>query len=325
MAKAILVTGAAGFIAFHVIEALLRRGESVVGIDNFDPFYDPALKCQNIQELESLAQTLGTNFIFSSQDICELNQDVLKNYEFSLIIHLAAKAGVRPSLEDPEGYLRANVFGTLQVLEFARHRKIEKILFGSSSSVYGNDTPVPFREESTADRPISPYAASKRAGELYCYNYATLYGLTIAALRFFTVYGPKQRPDLAIRKFAQKISTGEVITLYGDGETERDYTYVTDIVTGVLGAADWVKLQKPGTYDVFNLGGSQTTSLKQLVALLEKNIKMQAKIRWAPMQPGDVMRTFADISKSKQAFGYAPAFPIEKGIARFAEWFLGQR
>ena len=217
--------------------------------------------------------------------------------------------------------MSVNVQGTVRLLEFARSRGLKNFVFGSSSSVYGDDTTPPFREESLCVLPISPYAATKRAGELVCSTYCHLYGMKTAALRFFTVYGPRQRPDLAIHKFARQIAGGETITLYGDGTTSRDYTFVSDITKGVLSALDWVAKARPGQMEIFNLGGSRTTSLIDLLRMIEKEMGKEAKVRWEPRQPGDVERTFADVSKSKQVLGYTPDFPIQVGIRKFVEWF----
>lgn len=323
--RKILVTGAAGFIAYHLIEELLRVGYSVVGIDNFDLFYDRAIKDRNLADLNSYSKEAKGTFQFIETDLTELSTEFLKEVKFDAVIHLAAKAGVQPSLKIPEDYFRVNTSGTLRLLEFCRARGIKNILFGSSSSVYGNDTPGPFSEKASADRPISPYAASKRSAELYCHTYASLYGLKIAVLRFFTVYGPRQRPDLAIHKFTKLISSGQPVVLYGDGSTERDYTYVTDIVSGIVGALNWVESSPDasvGVFEIFNLGGSETTSLKKLVELIEQSMNTTARIQWSEMQPGDVNRTFADLTKSKQYLGYSPQTPIQKGIPRFVEWFL---
>lgn len=316
----VLVTGAAGFIAFHLIESLLRSGTPVTGIDNFDAFYERELKEKNIEDLRRIAQETGTAFELREADIRDFSFKDLP--EVRSIIHLAAKAGVRPSIESPEEYTSVNVQGTTRVLEFARERKILEIVFGSSSSVYGNDTKPPFREESTAVLPISPYAATKRAGELLCATYCHLYGMKIAALRFFTVYGPRQRPDLAIHKFAKLIHRGESLTLFGDGSTSRDYTYVTDIVKGIRSSLEWVRKEaQSGQLEVFNLGGSKTTALIDLVRMLERELKAEPKIVWKEKQPGDVEITFADVSKSRKVLGYSPDFPIDMGIKKFVEWF----
>jgi UDP-glucuronate 4-epimerase len=305
-----------------LIEALLRSGKEVVGIDNFDAFYPRSVKEKNVADLKVIAQEVGVRFELIEGDIRNFSDDLFKGHAFDTVIHLAAKAGVRPSLIAPEEYSAVNIQGTVRLLEFARKKSIKNFVFGSSSSVYGDDTSPPFREDSLAVRPISPYAATKRAGELICSTYCHLYGMKIAALRFFTVYGPRQRPDLAIHKFTQQISRGETLVLFGDGSTSRDYTFVSDIVKGVLSAASWVqKTAKPGEMEIFNLGGSKTTSLINLVQMIEKELGMQAKIDWQPRQPGDVEITFADVSKSGKILEYKPDFPIEIGIQKFVEWF----
>jgi UDP-glucuronate 4-epimerase len=242
----------------------------------------------------------------------------------SEVIHLAAKAGVRPSVEKPEDYLRANLAGTLRLLEFSRKRGIERFIFGSSSSVYGDESSVPFREDAAAMRPLSPYAASKRGGELYCWNYSCLHRITVAALRFFAVYGPRQRPDLAIHKFSKRIAAGKPIVLYGDGGMERDYTFVTDITEGVQGALAWTRRQPPGSFGTFNLGGSRPISLLALVKHLEGALGKRARIEWAPKHPSDVLKTCADITLAGRELGYRPRIPIELGIQLFADWFVEQ-
>jgi UDP-glucuronate 4-epimerase len=317
------VTGAAGFIAFHLIESLLKSHQDVVGIDNFDPFYPRAAKEKNISDLKMIAEKTGSSFEFHELDIRSFPFDSFEGKKpIESIIHLAAKAGVRPSLQDPEDYVSVNIQGTVRMLEFARSRGIRNFVFGSSSSVYGDDSEPPFREECLAVLPISPYAATKRAGELLCSTYSHLYGLKIAALRFFTVYGPRQRPDLAIHKFTKLISKSEPITLYGDGQTSRDYTFVSDIIQGVESALWWVRTQaKPGSVEIFNLGGSRTTSLLDLVRMIEKELGSSAHIKWDSMQAGDVKTTFADISKSSRILGYRSDFPIETGIRNFVQWY----
>ena len=228
---------------------------------------------------------------------------------------------MRPSLKDPQGYTQANVLGTVNVLEFCKARNVQNLVFGSSSSVYGTDSPVPFTESNPMAPPISPYAATKRAGEFFCQTYAHLYGLRVACLRLFTVYGPRQRPDLAIHKFARAMHAGESITLYGDGSTSRDYTYVSDIVSGILAAEGWLKEQPAGTCDSFNLGGTHATSLREMVALLEKYMEVEAKILIGDKQPGDVERTLANVEKANRAFGYSPKVTMDQGVSRFIEWF----
>lgn len=320
--QSVLVTGAAGFIAHHLIEALLRSGHTVAGIDNFDSFYDRSLKEKNVSDLRKIATENHARFEFLEGDIRDFDFNVFPEIELDSIIHLAAKAGVRPSLVAPEEYVSVNIQGTTRLLEFARTRKISNFVFGSSSSVYGDDTTPPFREESLCVQPISPYAATKRAGELMCSTYAHLYGLKVAALRFFTVYGPRQRPDLAIHKFTRMIHRGEPLVLYGDGTTSRDYTFVTDIVQGLLGALEWTRsTAQRGEMEIFNLGGSRTTSLIDLVRMIEKELGKKAEIRWEALQPGDVERTFADVSKAQRVLGYSSDFPIQVGIGKFVEWF----
>jgi len=312
----VFVTGAAGFIGSHVCEALLSRGDRVLGIDNFDPFYDRRLKERNLAALSA-----NPSFSFAEGDI----RDAAglsrwgEGVRPDALIHLAAKAGVRPSVADPVGYADVNIHGTIRLLEWARERAVPKVLFASSSSVYGGNTKVPFSEDDFVDRPVSPYAATKKAGELLCHTYCHLYGMNIAALRFFTVYGPRQRPEMAIRKFTRRILEGKEIELYGDGSSRRDYTYIDDIVSGVLGS-----LNAPPGYRVYNLGESATISLAELVTLLETACGRPAvRLRAAP-QPGDVPVTYADISRARAEIGYDPRTPIEQGVKRFVEWYLGQ-
>jgi UDP-glucuronate 4-epimerase len=312
----VFVTGAAGFIGSHVAEALLSRGDRVCGLDNFDPFYDRAVKERNLSSLRA-----NPGFSFLEGDIRDPADLALwgDGARPDALIHLAAKAGVRPSVADPVGYADVNVHGTIRVLEWARERAVPKVLFASSSSVYGGNTKVPFSEDDFVDRPVSPYAATKKAGELLCHTYCHLYGMNVVALRFFTVYGPRQRPEMAIHKFTRRILDGEEIELYGDGSSRRDYTCINDIVSGVLGA-----LNAPPGYRVYNLGESATISLADLVSLLEKACGRPAVRRSKPPQPGDVPITYADISRAKDEIGYDPRTPIELGVARFVEWYRGQ-
>jgi len=314
----VLVTGAAGFIGFHTCARLLAAGHRVVGLDNFDPFYARALKDKNVRDLTSLAPD---RFVMVERDLLNLAEQGVGVPGVSSVIHLAAKAGVRPSIAAPNAYLQANVTGTLNVLEYCRQENIKTLVFGSSSSVYGDDTPVPFREDAPANRPLSPYAASKRSAELFCANHAHLFGIRVCALRFFTVYGPRQRPDLAIHSFCKRMLAGGTIDLFGDGSTERDYTFVEDIVDGVMGGLAHVQQQRDGWMDIFNLGGSETTSLLRLVELLELNLGVKASRRFLPLQAGDVRRTFADTAKARAAFGFSPRVNMEQGIARFVTWF----
>lgn len=325
MFRPILVTGAAGFIAFHLIERLLNEGYEVYGIDCFDTLlYSRIQKEQNLADLQAIAAKTRGKLHFQELNILNIDPKWMASKRIDAIVHLAGKPGVRPSIENPEAYDSTNVHGTLHLLEATRAAGIGNFVFGSSSSVYGDTTAVPFREDAVADRPISPYAASKRAGELYCATFAHLYGMKVAALRFFTVYGPRQRPDLAIHKFSRLIFEGKKVPFFGDGETSRDYTFVTDIIQGVRAAIDWVPRQAPGSYEVFNLGGNRTTSLKRLVELLEQNLGKKAVLEKLPRQPGDVERTFADLTKSSKVLGYEPTTSIEEGIERFSKWILSE-
>ncbi|HXS24335.1 MAG TPA: NAD-dependent epimerase/dehydratase family protein [Gemmatimonadales bacterium] len=313
----VLVTGAAGFIGSHLVEALAGRGDDVVGVDNFDPFYPRAMKERNLREIGE-----RPGFCFHELDMLEVEALARLLRPDTVLIHLAGKAGVRPSIADPVGYARANVGGTAAVLEAARRAGVRRVVYGSSSSVYGDSTPTPFREDAVAVEPVSPYAATKRAGELLVHAQAQVQGLQVASLRFFTVFGPRQRPDLAIHSFARRMSEGRPLTLFGDGTQSRDYTYCDDIVAGVLAAVDWTATAPVGT-EIFNLGGSRPVALKQLVATLSTALGIQPVIEWAPMQPGDVQQTWADVSKSARVLGYAPQTRLEEGIDRFVTWFRG--
>lgn len=311
----LLVTGAAGFIGSHLVEALAGRGDEVVGIDNFDPFYPRADKERNLREMGRLP-----GFTFHEQDMLDVEAMQARLTPETVIVHLAAKAGVRPSLADPVGYARANVTGTAAVLEAARRAGVSRIAFGSSSSVYGDSTPAPFREDAVAVEPVSPYAATKRAGELFLHAVAPIYGFRSAALRFFTVYGPRQRPDLAIHKFARRIVDGEVITIFGDGTQSRDYTYCDDIVAGVLAAVDWTA-SAPIGMESFNLGGNRSVPTGAMVTEIAQALGIEPRLERGPMQPGDVQRTAADLTKSHAVLGYAPRTSFPEGIRRFVTWF----
>jgi UDP-glucuronate 4-epimerase len=311
----VLVTGAAGFIGSHLVEALARRGDQVVGIDNFDGFYPRAMKERNLREMGRLP-----GFAFHEQDMRDVEALRARLTPDTVIVHLAARAGVRPSLADPLGYAEMNVAGTAAVLEAARRAAVSRIAFGSSSSVYGDSTPVPFREDAAAGEPMSPYAATKRAGELLLRSVAPIYGFRSAALRFFTVYGPRQRPDLAIHAFARRMVEGEVITLFGDGTQARDYTYTDDIVAGVLAAVDWTAAAPLGM-ETFNLGGNRAVRTGDMAAEIGTALGIEPRVQWAPMQPGDVQRTVADLTKSAAVLGYAPKTPFPEGIRRFVHWF----
>jgi UDP-glucuronate 4-epimerase len=311
--NSVFITGVAGFIGSHVALALLRRGGSVFGLDNFDPFYNRAIKERNLAALEEYPE-----FRFLEGDIRDAA--ALSRWGAGespgALIHLAAKAGVRPSVADPAGYADVNVMGTVRVLSWARDRSVPRVLFASSSSVYGGNTKIPFSEDDIVDRPVSPYAATKKAGELLCHTWAHLYGMDIVSLRFFTVYGPGQRPEMAIHKFTRRLLEGKEIEIYGDGTTRRDYTYIDDIVSGVLGA-----LSAPAGYRVYNLGESATVSIDDLVALLERAAGLRAKRKYLPPQPGDMPVTFADTARARAEIGYAPKTPVEDGVRRFVEWY----
>jgi UDP-glucuronate 4-epimerase len=309
-----LVTGGAGFIGSHVCERLLRAGHEVWALDDLNPFYDVALKEANLRELA----VGGQAFTFLRGDITdrETVEAVFQKARFDQVIHLAARAGVRPSLEEPALYQRVNVEGTVNVLEAARRAGVGKAILASSSSVYGVNTKVPFAETDPIFSAISPYAASKVAAEALGHVYHHLYGLDVVMLRFFTVYGPRQRPDLAIHKFARLIAAGRPIPVFGDGTTARDYTYITDIVDGLVACTE-----RRFGYDVLNLGESETVTLNRLIELLEKSLGRQASLDRQPPQPGDVPRTFADISRARARLGYSPKVRIEQGIPLFVEWF----
>ncbi|MBI5419747.1 MAG: GDP-mannose 4,6-dehydratase [Deltaproteobacteria bacterium] len=315
MPKSVFITGVAGFIGSHVAETLLRRGDCVFGLDNFDPFYDRALKERNLAALREFP-----GFRFEEGDIRDPGALSLwgRGESVDSLVHLAAKAGVRPSVADPAGYADVNVMGTIQVLEFARERSVPQVLFASSSSVYGGNAKVPFSENDVVDHPVSPYAATKKAGELLCHTWAHLYGMNIASLRFFTVYGPRQRPEMAIHKFTRRLFEGREIEVYGDGSSRRDYTYIDDIVSGVLGS-----LEAPPGFRVYNLGESRTISLEDLVGLLSHATGIPARLKFLPPQPGDVPVTFANISRARAEIGYDPKTPVETGVERFVEWYRG--
>jgi len=328
MVAHILVTGGAGFIGSHLCARLCSTGQRVTSLDNFDPFYAPAVKHGNIQRL--LAQPdVASCLHFRQGDIRDYAflRRLFQADPIDLVIHLAARAGVRPSIEQPLLYGEINIQGTLNLLECCREFQVHQFLFGSSSSVYGARSKGPFAEADDVGNPVSPYAATKRAGELVCYTYSHLYRMRIACLRFFTVYGPYQRPDLAIHKFARLMTAGTPIPVFGDGTSQRDYTYVDDIVDGITQA--WAWLQRgdttEGLYDIFNLGGSYPVPLLELIRLLETSLGCSAHLDWQPAQPGDVPMTFADLHKSHAILGYNPQIDIATGMQRFAEWFVQQQ
>jgi UDP-glucuronate 4-epimerase len=317
-AQNILVTGAAGFIGSHAAQALIERGYRVIGVDNFCDFYDRSWKEMNLKSIAAGANGGSKALEVEEIDItagAAIDALVAKARPVA-ILHLAAMAGVRPSIEQPAYYARVNVEGTTHLLQAAVKHGVKKFLFASSSSVYGNLGRVPFSEEDPVAEPISPYAATKRAGELLCYTFWHLYKLPVFCLRFFTVFGPRQRPDLAIHKFTRLISAGQPVPLFGDGSTSRDYTFVEDIVGGILASLD-----KCDRYRIYNLGGSDPVSLAKLVEELEKAIGRSAIIDRRPAQPGDVERTYADLTRSRAELGYQPKVSLPEGLRRFVAWF----
>ncbi len=309
----ILITGGAGFIAFHLASALIARREQVSLLDNFNDFYDPEIKRQNIRDLQAMGQVQ----VYEA-DILDREKlrRVFAQARPETVVHLAAWAGVRPSIEKPDLYSTVNVTGTVNVLEMARDFSVGCFIFGSSSSVYGGSTRVPFSEDDPVDRPVSPYAATKRAGELLCHTYAHNFSLHVTCLRFFTVYGPRQRPEMAIHKFARLICAGKQVPIFGPGDSRRDYTYVDDIVSGILAA-----IEVNPQFEVVNLGESKTVALLELVQYLENALGKKARLVFLPEQPGDMKVTYADITHAKRLLGYNPQTPIEKGIKLFADWF----
>lgn len=321
--RPILITGAAGFIASHAAEALLRAGRRVVGVDNFDPFYPQRLKQLNLAEVEATAVRTSGAFEFIPGDITDRAAMVriFERTNPNALIHLAAKAGVRPSIADPAGYAHANVTGTSVLLEQCAKHGIDRIVIASSSSVYGTlargEKSRPFREDESVDRPISPYAATKRACELIGYTHHHLTKQPVAMLRFFTVFGPRQRPDLAIRSFMGKITRGETLTLFGDGTSSRDYTFVDDTVGGILGALD--RIPEFG-YRIWNLGNSKPIALDSMVDAIAKAVGKPAKIERAPMQAGDVLATWADPTRSRDELGYEPKTAFEAGLSAQWDW-----
>src|SRR5258708_7907658 len=313
--KSILITGGAGFIGSHLVDRVIAEGGwRITVVDDFNDFYDPAIKRENISARKS-----NPDFKLVEADIRnqEALAQVFSETNFDCIVHLAARAGVRPSLKEPRPYVETTINGTLNLLELARSNGVKQFVFGSSSSVYGLNSKVPFSEDDPISNPISPYAATKAAGELLCHSYAHLYDMRIVCLRFFTVYGARQRPDLAIHKFAKLISAGRPIPVFGDGTTRRDYTYIDDIIAGVRVAIYYDQTN----YEVINLGESRTVELRELISLLEKTLDRRAEIDRQPPQPGDVPQTFADITKARRLLGYDPQTQIEEGIRKFVEWF----
>jgi len=320
--KAVLVTGGAGFIGSHLCERLLKKGYYVICVDNFNDFYDPEIKEQNISDLLGCADfTLIRGDILDVDLLKKIHSGKHKKLKYDLsspvtVIHLAAMAGVRPSLVSPTKYVDVDIKGTVNLLEMARQFEVEKFIFGSSSSVYGINQEVPFSEEQETDKQVSPYATAKKAAEQYCRTYNHLYEVPIAALRFFTVYGPRQRPEMAIHKFARLMSQGKPIPMYGDGTSERDYTYVDDVIDGIVAAvkADY-------DFEIINLGNSETVKLRELIELLGQKMGIEPKIDQQPEQPGDVPITYADISQAREVLGYEPKISIGEGLQRFVNWY----
>jgi len=313
---ATLITGHAGFIGSHLTDRLLAAGEAVVGLDNWDPFYPEAVKDRNLAGARR------------HQGFQEIRGDIRDPHVYDRIpegvdriVHLAALAGVRPSIQEPARYQEVNVGGTTRLLEFARTRGIRRFVFASSSSVYGNNKKVPFSEADPVDHPISPYAATKRAGELLAHTWTHLFGLRILCLRLFTVYGPRQRPDLAIHKFARLMAQGDPIPMFGDGSTQRDYTYIDDILEGIEGAIRWVDQAADGALEIVNLGESRTIRLDEMIHTLAGVLDVTPRIRHVPLQPGDVECTWADVSRARDLLGYEPRTTFEEGIRSFVEWF----
>ena len=317
--KKILITGGAGFIGSHLVDRLVVEGNwRITVVDDFNDFYDPSVKRTNIESYLS-----NPNFSIVEADIRDFYslEEVFNEGKFDCVVHLAARAGVRPSLTEPRLYVETNINGTTNLLELARQHEVTQFVFGSSSSVYGENKKVPFSEDDPIFNPISPYAATKAAGELLCHTYSHLYGLRTICLRFFTVYGARQRPDLAIHKFAKLIDAGKSIPVFGDGTTRRDYTYIDDIISGVRAAIDYDR----SNYEVINLGESRTVELRELISLLEDALGKKAQIDRQPTQPGDVPQTFADIAKARRLLNYNPQTQIEEGISLFVDWFNKQK
>jgi UDP-glucuronate 4-epimerase len=313
--KNILITGGAGFIGSHLVDRLLAEGNwSVVVMDNFNNFYSPRIKFQNVSE-----HIYNKNLRLIGLDILdrETLDRVFDKVKFDTIVHLAAQAGVRPSIRQPKLYAETNIIGTLNLLELARLHGVKQFIFGSSSSVYGNSSRIPFNEDDPISKPISPYSATKASAEQMCHTYSHLYDLRCICLRFFTCYGARQRPDLAIHKFAALMMEDESIPVFGDGSTKRDYTYIEDTIDGIRAAIDYDETD----FEIINLGRSEVVELRKLIEILEYELNKKAIIDMLPLQPGDVDETLADISKAKRLLGYDPNTKIEKGIRKFAEWF----
>lgn len=315
--KNIIVTGCAGFIGSHLCERLLKDGSFVIGIDNFDPFYNRSIKESNLRNFKD-----NSNFKFLEFDLSDKEElyKQLRGIKVDLIIHLAGKAGVRPSIENPEDYIRANIISTQNILSFMKDNDIKKLSFASSSSIYGNSKETPFNEEQNVNKPISPYAFTKKACELLNYTYHSLYDIDILNLRFFTVFGPRQRPDLAIHKFTRLIINNQEIPMFGDGTTARDYTYIEDTINGICLSAEYLFNNKK-VYEIINLGNNHPVKLLDLIDNIEKATGKTAKIKQLPMQSGDVVITYANIDKAKKLLGYMPNYSFNEGINKFVSWY----
>lgn len=308
----ILVTGGAGFIGSHICEKLLSEDRDIITLDNFDPYYNKEFKERNLRRL---IKENDLNFIETDIRNTSEISDIFKKYDINKVLHMAARPGVRPSVEDPRPYEEINVRGTLNLLELSRRHDVNNFVFASSSSVYGKVKEIPFKEDGSTN-PASPYAASKLSTEIYGRTYSQLHGLNVTALRIFTAYGPRQRPDMAINKFTRLIYKGEDVPMYGDGSSERDYTYIDDLISGITSILD-----KDFRFEIFNLGSGRTVKLKDMISIIENELDMEAKIRQLPMPRGDVPVTYADISKAREILDYNPHVSIEEGIQRFVSWF----
>ncbi len=315
----ILVTGCAGFIGSHVTEQLLNDGHRIIGLDNYDDFYARSIKERNMSSFST-----HPNFSFKEIDLRDFDALMTIGENIDAVIHLAAKAGVLPSLKNPQAYISSNILGTNNVLELMRQKGCKKLVFASSSSVYGNNKKIPFTETDDVNNPISIYAQTKKSCELLNYTYHHLYDFDIINLRFFTVFGPRQRPDLAIHKFFSKISKGEAIKMYGDGSTARDYTFIEDTVSGIKAALNYV-IEKSDIYEIVNLGNNTPIKLIDLINTIYEVLDHPAQITTSPMQPGDVEITFADISKAKQLFNYQPKTSLRDGLLKFKDWYVNKK